>query len=193
MFGYLKDDGANCAKVANPLFEEYLYEYSVAAMRDSLEKKLSIKNSQFVEGTHLNVVHVLNRFQEFLAKEYRNKDRKFLEDQGRLLFLCFLKPIINGTGHYYVEPQTRNNKRMDVVISYGTEEHIVELKIWDGPKYREEGIHQLEDYMDSREAHTGYLLSFNFQKTDRTRNKWLSTDETSKQIYEVIIQCTHDA
>jgi hypothetical protein len=67
-----------------------------------------------------------------MRSEYRSEDDKFLEQQGRLLFLCFLKPIINGTGHYYVEPETRNNTRMDIVVAYGEEEYIIELKIWRG-------------------------------------------------------------
>ena len=42
-----------------------------------------------------------------------------------IMFLCFMKPIINGKGNYYVEPETRDNTRMDVVISYGGCEYIV--------------------------------------------------------------------
>ena len=69
-----------------------------------------------------------------------------------MLFLCFIKPIINGTGFYYVEPETRNNDRMDLVITHGGEEHIIELKIWHGEEYRKKGIAQLEKYLDSRNA-----------------------------------------
>lgn len=51
-----------------------------------------------------------------------------------------MKPIINGRGNYYVEPETRDNTRMDVVISYGGREYIVELKIWRGEQYRQKGL-----------------------------------------------------
>jgi hypothetical protein len=33
------------------------------------------------------------------------------------------------------EPRTRSNRRMDVVVFYGREKFIVELKIWRGEKY----------------------------------------------------------
>ncbi len=39
-----------------------------------------------------------------------------------------------------MEPETRDNTRMDVVISYGGREYIVELKIWRGEQYRQKGL-----------------------------------------------------
>ncbi len=61
-------------------------------------------------------------FASFMKSEYRKEDGAFVEQQGRLLFLGFLRPIINGTGHYAVEPQTRKNIRMDVQVFYGSQE-----------------------------------------------------------------------
>ena len=72
--------------------------------------------------------------------EYRDKDEKFIEREGRLLFLCFLKPIINGKGFYYVESETRMDNRMDIVVTYGTEQHIIALKIWHGESYENEAF-----------------------------------------------------
>jgi len=37
---------------------------------------------------------------------------------------------------------------MDVVIIYGNEKFIVELKIWNGEDYRLKGINQLTQYTD---------------------------------------------
>ena len=61
--------------------------------------------------------YVLTRFRDLMLQEYRKNDEAFLERQGRLVFLTFLKPVINGTGFYYVEPQTRDNRRMDLVVT----------------------------------------------------------------------------
>ena len=108
--------------------------------------------------------HILKKFQELMKAEYRSSDEDFLEKQGRLLFLCFLKPIINGTGHYVVEPQTRDNGRMDVVVFYGAEEYIIELKRWYGEKKDTEGIKQLADYLESRSQKKGWLISFCFNR-----------------------------
>ena len=122
-----------------------------------------------------------------MKAEYRQENEVFLEKQGRLLFLCFIKPIINGTGFYYVEPETRNNDRMDLVITYGGEEHIIELKIWHGEEYRKKGIAQLEKYLDSRNAAKGYLLSFSFLKNKEYVCRKLGESETKKEIFEVVV------
>ena len=47
---------------------------------------------------------------------------------GRKFFLLYLKPIINGTGNYYLEAQTRDARRTDVIVDYRGEQFIVELK-----------------------------------------------------------------
>ncbi len=104
-----------------------------------------------------------------------------------MLFLCFLKPIINGTGFYYVEPETRNSERMDIVVSYGTEEFIIELKIWHGEQYRKKGIAQLEKYMNGRNAKRGYLVSFSFLENKEYKAEWITKKETEFDIFEVVI------
>jgi hypothetical protein len=103
---------------------------------------------------------VLNRFNVFLRSEYREEDGTFIERQGRLLFLSFLKPIINGVGNYAVEPQTRGNRRMDVVVFYGKKEYIVELKIWHGEQKASAAYDQLIQYLEARGEKEGYLLRF---------------------------------
>ena len=39
---------------------------------------------------------------------------------------------------------------------------MVELKIWRGPRYKEEGEKQLKAYLDYFNLDTGYMLSFHF-------------------------------
>lgn len=42
----------------------------------------------------------------------------------------YLRPIINGIGNYYIESRTRNKERTDVIVDYGGEQFVIELKIW---------------------------------------------------------------
>lgn len=87
----------------------------------------------------------------------------FWKNRDGCFFLCFLKPIINGAGHYVVEPQTRDNRRMDIIVFYGSEEYIIELKRWYGEKKDSEGIKQLADYLESRSQKKGWLVTFCFR------------------------------
>lgn len=193
MFGILSRRGEKTG-ISNILFETYLYDYFASLKLQSGWLNRSEKSQFIKEDGHLDMVHVLNRFQALMKAEYRQEDEKFIESQGRLLFLCFLKPIINGTGFYYVEPETRTSNRMDIVVTYLEEEFIIELKIWHGEQYRKDGIKQLNGYLESREQKRGYLVSFSFLKNKEYQAGYLS-DVTNaevagieeKEIYEVIV------
>ena len=45
---------------------------------------------------------------------------------------------------------------MDVIINYGGEEFIVELKIWRGQKRQHDAYRQLTDYVEKRGAEKGF-------------------------------------
>ena len=130
--------------------------------------------------------HVTERFRDLMREEYRESTTPFLEKKGRLLFLTFLKPIINGIGFYYVEPQTRDNRRMDLVVNYDRQVFIVELKIWRGDKYEESGRDQLSEYLSTRGLDEGYLITFDFSRNKQdTEPKWM--EWKGKRIFEVIV------
>ncbi len=78
--------------------------------------------------------------------------------------MLYLKPIINGVGNYYIEAQTRDAKRTDLIVDYRGEQFAVELKIWHGNEYNERGENQLLGYLDYFHLNRGYMLSFNFNK-----------------------------
>ena len=71
---------------------------------------------------------------------------------------------MNGTGNYYIDAQTRDARRTDVVVDYLGEQFVLEMKIWHGNEYNERGEKQLVDYLDYFHLDKGYMLSFNFNK-----------------------------
>lgn len=193
IFGILSEKNGKVV-ISNIIFEIALYDYFSSLLVQKGWRNRSEKSQFIKEDGHLDMVHVLERFQALMKAEYRGEDEKFIESQGRLLFLRFLKPIINGTGFYYVEPETRTSNRMDIVVTYLEEEFIIELKIWHGEQYRKDGIKQLNGYLESREQRKGYLISFSFLKNKEYKAGYLS-DVTNaevdgiedKEIYEVIV------
>ena len=82
------------------------------------------------------------------------KDR-FKEKDGRELFLLYLKPIINGTGNYYIEAQTRDQTRTDVIVDYLGQQYILEMKVWRGERYNAEGEKQIIEYLEYWSLDTG--------------------------------------
>ena len=122
------------------------------------------ERNQFIVDGQLDMRRILETFIETFDYLYGDEDETFLEDAGRRNFMLFLKPIINGIGNCYVEPQTRNRERMDLVIVYRGQQYIVELKVWRGNAYHERGEKQLSDYLDYFHLKKGYMLSFNFNR-----------------------------
>lgn len=193
MFSYIQNRNGRVA-VHNLVFEEALYLYYTVDYSIKNSARLSPFLTNYIVNGKLNMEHVVTRFRDLMHEEYRDSTVPFLEREGRLLFLTFLKPIINGTGFYYVEPQTRDNRRMDLVVTYGRQEFIVELKIWRGDKYEEHGRDQLSGYLASRGMEEGYLVTFDFSKTrvatspmsqNNAEPQWIEWN--GKRIFEVIV------
>ena len=161
MLGIL-DEKKEKVSVSNIIFETKILNYyiSVSEQRGLISKYVEDSRQKYVSNGLLDMDVMLHKFADFMKSEYRDEDGIFIERHGRLLFLSFLKPVINGSGHYAVEPETRGSRRMNVVVFYGTREYIVELKIWHGEQAAEEAYEQLAGYLDSRGQKDGYLLSF---------------------------------
>ena len=79
--------------------------------------------------------------------------------------MLYLRPIINGTGNYYIEAQTRSRERTDVIVDYRGEQFVIELKVWRGTAYHERGEKQLLEYLEHYHLDKGYLLSFCFNRS----------------------------
>ena len=169
MYGFIVNDH-NTVAIANRIFEMRLYNFFIGESRFAGELRGNALDNkpEFIKGGKLDVPLIMKRFietQRIIRKlDDEEAERKFIEEEGREKFLTYLSPIINGVGTFSVEEQTRDRKRMDVVIHYGGMRYIIELKIWHGESRNEEGEKQILGYMNHFDLKTGYMLSFNFNK-----------------------------
>ena len=185
MFSIIKYDANRKVRIHNIIFEEVLNNYFIAEQSIADMGKLRLQYN-YVKDDVLDMEMVVRRFADLMHEEYRESTVPFLEREGRLLFLTFLKPVINGTGFYYVEPQTRDNRRMDLVVTYGKKEFIVELKIWHGDKYEQSGRDQLSEYLAVKGLEEGYLVTFDFSKNKvEAEPHWI--EHNGKRLFEAII------
>lgn len=164
MFGFLKDFHHTVA-VANRIFEMKLYNLLLSEDNwAETEPDTAGQNSQFILHGMLQMDIVLRKFYEYFQEICRSASEKFIEDEGRRIFLMYLRPIINGTGNYYVEAQTRDRTRTDVIVDFRGQRFIIEMKLWRGKSYHERGEKQLSEYLDFYGQDRGYLISFDFNK-----------------------------
>lgn len=186
MFGYaVNRDGK--VQIANRIFEMRLYNYflSEEELSSVIGNMAQRDKNYFIHDGRLDMDMTLKKFVEYFKEIYSDNDDTFIENHGRKLFLMFLRPIINGTGNYYIEAQTRDRRRTDVIVDYLGEQFVIELKIWHGNEYNMRGETQLADYLEYYRKDKGYMLSFNFNKEKETGVKEITVN--GKTIVEAVV------
>ena len=184
MYGLIRNDHGN-VRVANRIFETMLYNLFLSEeelKRNVFSREGDFAKNRFVSGGKLNMRLILEKFIETYIQVFGPLKDRFKEKDGREQFLLYLKPIINGTGNYYIEAQTRDQTRTDVIVDYLGQQYIFELKIWRGERYNAEGEKQILEYLDYWNLDTGYMLSFNFNKKKETGVKRVQIGE--KVLFE---------
>ena len=166
MFGFVKNADGKVIP-ANRIFDTLLYNHFLSLDElGSLEmyKASLLDKNLFVRDGHLDMRRILEKFVMHFHDLYGNNKEEFLEEEGRRYFLLYLRPIINGTGNYYIEARTRSLGRTDIIVDYLGEQFVIETKIWRGNEYNLRGESQLAEYLADYGLHTGYMLSFNFNQ-----------------------------
>lgn len=165
MFNFITNDHG-MVRISNRIFETRLYNAFAfeEENKSQIVQESYIDKNQFIENGQLNVENIIQRFIVHFQDIYGDRDEKFVESEGRKYFMFYIKPIINGVGNYYIEAQTRDNLRTDMIIDYMGHQYIIEMKIWRGDSYNKRGEQQLLDYLDYYHLDKGYLMSFCFNK-----------------------------
>lgn len=186
MFGFFNNENGRVV-VSNRIFEMYLLNMFIAeeSINSDVFRQGQSDTPQFIKNKRLDMELILQKFVEYFHEIYGDNDQKFVENYGRKFFLLYLKPIINGTGNYYMEAQTRDARRTDLIVDYCGEQFIVELKIWHGNEYNERGEQQLTEYLDYFQQKKGYLLSFNFNQKKETGVRVITLGD--KTIVEAVV------
>ena len=163
MFSFVKEE-QGALVIFCRLMETRVYNAMMLKLRNDFTDYGERNKPKFIIDGRLNMRLVLEKFVMYFNEIYADSDTKFLEKEARKQFLLYLRPIINGVGNYYVEAETRDQTRADVVVDYLGQQYVIELKIWHGERYNEEGEQQLRQYLDYFQVAEGYLVSFCFNK-----------------------------
>ena len=186
MYGFVKNQNGSL-EIANRIFETVIYDWFISSASTNspiFSEGVNDKN-QFIQDGQLNMEKILEKFILHFNDIYGSQPDKFKEEDGRKLFLLYLRPIINGTGNYYIEAQTRDQKRTDVIVDYLGKQYIVELKIRRGEEYNTEGEKQIAEYLNYYHLEKGYLLSFNFNKNKKSGMKTIQVN--GKTVIEAVV------
>ena len=194
MFGFLAR-GTDGLQVHNRIFEIRITNYFVA------KKTLNWRNHEVAQNAANEIIKdnvfdmelCLAKFKKHYAEIYTEKDLHFLERDGKLIFLTYLKPLINGLGFYHFESETRDFGRIDMVVDFLKQQFILEMKLWYGDSRHEDACEQLAKYLTTKNADSGYLLTFDFRRrgdNSFSENQWMEMN--GKRIFNVVLRVGSD-
>ncbi|GAB4397377.1 MAG: AAA family ATPase [Microscillaceae bacterium] len=182
LYGIFKREGN--IQVHNRIYEQLIYDYLASRMLTRPQSaKMNYGGSFIQDDGSLDMENVLRKFQSFMKEQYSSKNNHLIEREWRLIFLAFLKPILNGQGHDFKEVETSEEKRLDIVVTYLHYKYIIELKLWRGEKAHQKGLNQLAGYLEKHSLSKGYLLIFD----DRQKPSWKEEliQHEGKEIFAV--------
>jgi hypothetical protein len=188
MYGIIRAAGQGVS-IANKIFEIKICNYFITKDEESSDKQITrvLQYDVIKADGRFDMELCLKKFSSHYAELYNEDDLNFLEKHGRLIFLSYLRPLINGRGFYHIESQFTDRRRMDVVVDFGHDQFIIELKLWYGDAEHHKAYEQLLGYMDSKKASVGYLLTFDFRKDKKNsvQAEWVAFGD--RRIFDVIV------
>jgi hypothetical protein len=173
IYGMIDSTEQATVKIHNKIFTEKLAYYFMSKNKTRLNivSDLMADNYFFKNDGRLDMDRVLLKFQEGIKENIHKRDRDFLENNLRLVFLMYIKNLINGKGFSFKEVEIGEEKRLDIVVVFKDEKFIIELKIWRGQQYHEEGLKRLKQYMELSSVNKGYMLIMNNNKNKKNHHE----------------------
>ena len=184
-YGYVVNT-PNGAAIHNRIYEAIILSLMTTRMlreRDKHPFPNTDDGDHYNDDGDLDVRHVLRNYQRFMKEHQSDRDRDFIEREGRLIFLAFLQPVLNGCGHCFKEAVVGNERRMDLVVTFNEQREVIELKVWRGRKYHQRGLEQLAAYLEQNSLDHGYLLIYDFRSDKEYKEEEIEFE--GKRIFAI--------
>jgi len=185
-FGYIRNKNGK-AVIDNTIFELIIYEHFITGKQRKGIRIDRVVSDDVIKDGKFNMELCVERFARHYYELYRESSKVFLEDECRTLFLTYIRPLINGAGFYHIESETRNAKRIDIIVDYGAEQFVVELKRWYGDLAHLDAYEQLCGYLESKNKDVGFLLTFDFRSENigKPKSEWI--EYKGKKIFDCMV------
>ncbi|MBM3199038.1 MAG: AAA family ATPase [Chlamydiae bacterium] len=157
---YIRDLGLIAPRgyeIANPIYREVIPRALISSMQDRIPQ--TMPSYLDAEG-FLYMDRLLAAFTQFFREHSGAwlKGFAYYESAPHLLLMAFLQRLINGGGSVTRE-YALDSEKVDLYITWKTQRFVLELKIFYNQKTIEQGLAQLESYMDKTSAE-GHLVLF---------------------------------
>ncbi len=172
------DESKQGIKISNKIYAEIIPRVLSKILQDRMLP--IIEPEWFIDDNKLDMNVLLKEFQQFYRENAESWiDRFSYKECGQqLLLMAFLQRITNGDGSVDRE-MALGRGRSDLVIGYGEDKFVLELKIKNRNYTREKSMKQLSQYLDSIGEQHGYLIAFETKSSEiiawETRINWEET------------------
>jgi hypothetical protein len=129
----------------------------------------------------------LAEFAEDFGSVFTSGDAKYLEDNGRMVFVLYLLGMTSGTGFFQIESRFTDEEKMGVIVDSGPKQYVIEVRSCHGKRDREKAYEQLRGHLDKKEVQEGYLLTLNLsnEKDCSPEAEWVRYKDV--RIYDVVV------
>jgi len=177
----LLQHGAAGAEAANPMYREVL----VRQLTLRMQKAISAPTWRWrTAAGRLDFPALVDAFLDWWRENAdaitAHGNKQYPEALPHLAFMAFLQRVVNGGGTVLRE-YAAGRGAVDVVVTYGPDRFVVELKrVFRGgkgfDKVKQQGIAQLSDYLDTLDEPEGWLIIFD-QRASTSWEQRLWRDE----------------
>jgi hypothetical protein len=186
---YCRDLGIIAARppvrFANPIYQEIIPRTLSFGFQESIPQDYVEQSAWYIRQGRLDMDALLQAFQKFYRRHSQAWLGKFdFREVGRqLLLMAFLQRIINGGGRIEREMAVGNG-RSDLVIYFGDDCFVLELKLNYDAWSEEDGLQQLAAYLDRLGEGRGYLILFELEssKSWEERIRWQTRQQDGKNL-----------
>jgi hypothetical protein len=167
--GLIKEENAKI-QPSNPIYAEVIIRtLSYDAQKDIEHYEPCFTIPRYLKDGVLDVNYLLTDFQQFWQKNSAIWIEKvqYKEAAPHLILQAFLQRVINGGG-YLIREMVAGTGRLDLGIVYDNKTYPIEIKLWKGTAYYQQGLAQTARYIDTLGSTEGWLVVLD----QRKRKSW---------------------
>jgi len=166
-------------KISNNIYNEIIPRVLNKKFQDELLPILS--PAWFIKDGKIDMDYLLKEYQQFYRENAESWINRFYyrECGQQLLLMAYLQRVINGGGRIDRE-MALGRGRTDLVVFFGGEKFVLEMKIKNNNYTQKKSCIQLSQYLDTLGMNSGYLLAFETAPSTEIsweqRMKWEETE-----------------
>ena len=194
-FGVVKEKEGLCV-IDNAVYQSIIIDAFTPTINGVEDKYLPEDAEDFTDylsqSGKIQMDELISNFRDFIFRagykilEVPETPKEFV---GQYLLLAYLDLFVRKIGGYLYPEVPTGRGRMDIVILYRDEKHIVETKLWRGEKRYQSGKRQLAEYLSKEGVKRGYYIVFDYRQVAECRYESNLVDGKEIISYCIPIPC----